>query len=289
VSLAPRIQLRSRITGIEKRLGGQLLDSDYCVLATDDVDIFKADGTPLLFLRRGAIPEKLANPTRTILRDLAKRYGSNNRSKYAGASRVVKVDVNGVKSKNSQSKSVESAIIGYIDRMGGRFPYCRQTAFTAGEVAKWNDVVPLAQHVAKLFAENVPDRYRAQKEIADKTPSEYVIAKTPFTTITVNHNIAGRLHTDKGDYGPGFGCISVFREGTYKGGILCFPAYKVAVDLNDRDVIFFDPHEIHGVTDFTDTSADFSRVSVVYYYREKMHECLPAKEELARAKTRGGV
>lgn len=287
--IVPRIQLRNRVEGIAARAGGLAVAEDFRILATGDCNIYKPNGEPLLFVRRKAIPAAIADNVRDILVRVAEEYGSNNRSKYAGSSRVVRVGADGSKSKNSAAASVASAVIGYIDRMGGRFPFCRATAFTANEVADWEAVVPLAQFVSQSFAENVPDRYAAQADAARRTPSEYVIPNTCFTSLTVNHNIAGRIHTDKGDFAEGFGCICVFRRGHYRGGVLCYPEYLCGVDLEDCDLIFFDPHAWHAVTDFYDTSPGYMRVSVVFYFREKMLNCLPVEEELARAKNRGGL
>lgn len=285
----PRIQLRNRVEGVGERLGGLAVESDYRVLLTGDCDVYKPNGEPLLFLRRKAISESVAEGSRDILRDVALQYGTSNRAKYAGQTRVVLTDANGVRSKNSRTASVPSAIIGYFDRMGGRFPFCRATAFTANEVEKWAPIVPLAQEVSQIFEQALPARFKAQMDAAKATPPDYVIKDTCFTTLTVNHNIAGRIHTDKGDYKPGFGCITVFRKGTYKGGVLCFPEYLCGVDLEDRDMILFDPHVLHAVTDFHDTEPDYERISVVYYFREKMMECLPPAEELERAKQRGAL
>lgn len=148
-------------------------------------------------------------------------------------------------------------------------------------------MVPMAKHVAELFERELPDRFAKQMEIVHRTPSEYVIDGTPFTTLTVNRNIAGRIHKDAGDYKEGFGVISVLRRGSYSGGTLVFPEYRCGVDLGHGDVALFNAHDWHGVIDFRDTSEDFERISVVYYYRAKMVECLPAREELARAKARG--
>jgi len=283
----PRIQLRNRVEGVSARLGGLAVESDYRVLLTGDCDVYKPNGEPLLFLRRKAISEETTAATRDILRDVAIKFGTTNRAKYAGQSRVALVDANGVKSRSSRTAPVPSAIIGYFDRMGGRFPYCRSTAFTANEVEKWEPIVPLAQEVSRVFEQALPSRFKAQMDAAKATPADYVIKDTCFTTLTVNHNIAGRIHTDKGDYQPGFGCITVFRQGNYKGGVLCFPEYLCGVDLEDRDMILFDPHSLHAVTDFYDTEPGYDRISVVYYFREKMTDCLPPAEELARAKQRG--
>lgn len=145
----------------------------------------------------------------------------------------------------------------------------------------------MVKRTAEVFQAAVPDRFAAQMEAANKTPEEYVIGGTPFTTLTVNRNIAGRIHKDKGDYAPGFGAMCCLRAGTYGGGWLVFPEYRVAADLGDGDLVMFDPHSFHAVTDFENPSDDYERITVVHYFREKMVDCLPLKEELERARARG--
>jgi len=276
------------VEGVAARAGGLAVDSDFVILLTGDCDVYKPNGEPLLFLRRKALSEEATNAARENLSEVAQKHGTDNRSKYAGQSRVSYVDANGVKSRNSRTAQVvASATIGYFNRMGGRYPFCRPTAYTASEVEKWQTIVPLVQEVSKVFEGAMPKHFKAQMDAAKATPADYVIADTCFSTLTVNHNIAGRIHTDKGDYSKGFGCISVCRQGQYKGGVFCYPEYLVGVDLEDRDLILFDAHSFHAVTDFRETEPDFERVSVVYYFREKMTECLPTAQELERAKARG--
>jgi hypothetical protein len=266
------------------------------MLLHGDADVYKPNGEPLILLRRRAIPETLLAAAHDPLIVAAHKYGSYNRGKYAGLPRGTKTD-GGVKRATSATVAVgedgvmrcvmvESAVIGYFDRQGGRFPFCRATAFTAKEVEKWNHVVPLAQHVATQFKETMPTRYAVQEAATKKVLPQFTIAKTPFSTLTVNHNIAGRIHRDAGDFKEGFGCLSVLRKGQYRGGWLVFPAYRVAVDLGHGDIIFFNPHEWHGVTDFYDTEPGFERISVVYYLRKKMNECLAPKDEVARLRAR---
>lgn len=269
-------------------------EKDIHVLVAGDVDVYKPNGDPLIMLRRRSISEEVLDAAHPNLRYVAQRYRSDNRGKYAGAARSSVVYKDGTVSKSSRTRTpdgkplnIESAAIGYFDRQGGRIPFCRATAFTANEVEKWKHIVPLTRSVAEVFRGALTKRYEVQMVVARATPSEYVIKGTPFTTLTVNRNIAGRIHKDAGDFKGGFGCLSVFRSGTYKGGVLVFPEYGVGADMGHGDVILFNPHDWHGVTDFYDTEKDFERISVVYYYRERMQNCLPAAQELARVRDRG--
>jgi hypothetical protein len=82
----------------------------------------------------------------------------------------------------------------------------------------------------------------------------------------------------------GFGVLTVLHAGTYTGGHLVFPKYRVAVDLRTGGVLLADVHEAHGNTPLIGTPGSFVRLSLVCYYRAGMRACGSASEENARAK-----
>jgi len=288
-----RVQLRSRVDGVEKRKGREATPDDIAVLLKQDCNVYQPNGKPLLFLRKRVYNQALLDEVRPILAHVAKKYRSDNRAAYAGAKRAVAVFKDGTKSSNTRTVdengkhlAVPSAVIGYFDKQGGRFPFCRATAFTANEVALWEKIIPLAQRTAEVFKRELPEQYSKQKLAADNTPSEFIIRGTPFTTMTVNHNVIGRIHQDKGDFPDGFGCLMVLRRGQYGGGILTYPEYRCGVDLEDGDMVLFSPHDWHGVTEFIDPQPDHERISVVFYFRSKMEGCLPSHEQLEQLKAK---
>lgn len=293
--MTPTIQLRSRINNPAFLRGKMLQESDARILLHGDVDVYKPNGQPLLMLRRRAIPHSLTNNAYDALHFL-RRYKTDNRGMYAGAARQQTQFADGTLSKSSRTRQedgkilhVASAVVGYFDRQGGWFPFCRETAFTASEVARWGTITPMVEHVADLFKQVAPKRYEAQQEACSRC-RDYVIGTTPFTTLTVNNNVApSATHTDKGDFKDGLGVISVVRRGYYEGAWLIFPEYAIGADLNDGDVLFFNSHDWHGVTPMFEQSAKAERISIVYYMRARMVECLPPEQELARAQARGSV
>lgn len=78
----------------------------------------------------------------------------------------------------------------------------------------------------------------------------------------------------------------VIREGQWSGGHLVLPNWRIAVKLDNRDLIMFDAHEFHGNTQIVQLSKKATRCSLVCYYREKMYLCKGADEELQQAKNR---
>src|SRR5262249_4117100 len=129
------------------------------------------------------------------------------------------------------NKTVLSGIAGYWDKP------CRATAYTAKDVVGWFRVLPYIHAVDDVFKRERPARYNAQMAAVRRTPPGYVIPATAFTTITVNRNWRTHVHKDRGDLKEGFGVMSVIEAGVYGGCYLCFPKWRVAVDMRSQDVL----------------------------------------------------
>lgn len=185
----------------------------------------------------------------------------------------------------SADQAVNSSIIGFYDRYV-RTPYCRQTAFNAKQAADFKECLPYFQSIARLYQEINPLRFAAHWAVVDRTNRDWIIPGTPFTTVTVNKNWQTAVHTDKGDLKTGLSTITVLRAGEFIGAHLVFPHYRVAVKIDTCDLLLFNSHHMHGNTPLIGKINQFERVSCVCYYREKMHECGTAAEELERAKKR---
>jgi len=291
-------------------LGGVFLnESHYDVLIRgESVRGLREDGSTLFVIVKNHIKPSLCVTARNALR-LAARV-SNNRGTAAG--NVTKQDVlrlnqeiaekggksfytvtktgmltkvlqDGTISKTSYAKPVESGIAGFFDR-SPRNPYCRLTSYNAEHADKFQSAVPFIQAVNSAFKEQEPVRYESQMKMIRETNRDFVIPDTAFTTITVNRNFRTACHKDAGDYHDGFGVLSVLQTGKYHGGFFVIPKYRVAVDLRTTDVLLADVHEWHGNTEITPITENWERISCVFYYREKMHECGSAAEELETAK-----
>lgn len=286
------LQLRSKAPEerVSAYIGKQAEDAHAPVLLRGNVDVYKPDGKPLLFIRREVVSESAAALAAGFFARL-REVKSYNRGAYAGG-RFRHIRQDGAISNTVYATPVRSAVVGFMDRYA-RIPFCRESAYTTRYPEDWAGCLPQIREVAEAMKEVVPKRYALQLAEASKTHPAYVIPGTPFTTLTVNHTVAGAYHRDAGDFAEGFGAMTVHRSGAYTGCHLVFPAYGIAADLGDRDLALFDSHEVHGNTPFVAEGApniDFKRVSVVYYFRRKMVECLPPAEELERVKTlRGSI
>jgi hypothetical protein len=289
--------MRNRIadTDAEAMEGKMLRPDDISVLLVGPTRVLRPDGEPLAVYLPGAIDPDLAAEVYPILHSLKGNYTSN-RGYAAGTPNRAESNpewrTTGGARKRSYAKKVDSAIIGAWEASGPK-QFCRLTAWSGREVEAWRGLWPLFERIADNLAQHVPERYRAQMRAARKTSPDWVIPGTPFTTITVNNTYPTAVHTDKGDLESGFSTLCVFRRGEFKGGWLCIPQYRLAVDMQEGDLLLMDAHEWHGNTPFDPMPTynelgtmvgdpGFERISVVSYFRTKMQDCGDAETEAER-------
>lgn len=284
------LRLRSKVsdTAIRERLMGKILGpQDYDVLITGPTRITKPDGRPLCVFLPGAVAEHSQNEEIYRILNSFKGKLTKNRGVASGTRRLDPTNRG-----RSYAKEIPSAIAGAMDPAGQK-RYCRLTAWTGEHLPEWETLHPLLKTVAAHLEQQVPDRFEAQAEVARSSNPAWVVPGTPFSTITINNTYPTGVHTDKGDLEAGFSTIACLRRGDYSGGQLVFPAYRVAADLRDGDLILMDAHEWHGnvaITcpcgrELTGPCADCAaeRISVVSYFRSKILECGTPEEEYERA------
>ena len=289
----------------EERLGRKIDESHYDLLISGDqsADVYKADGEPLIYYRPKWFSQELVHSIIPACRKAAKP--TDNRGNAAGSldgdvfirAKAIKKNIGSslsyrrVKedktiSKTNRSGEVKSGIIGYFNRTP-RHPFCRQTAFLISEAASWEKFLPYIIRADEGFKEFAPERWKAQREFANRTASDFVISGSTFTTVTVNRNFQTATHRDAGDLAEGFGVMSCIRNQKFGGGYLCFPEHRVAVDLSSGSLCLANVHELHANTPLKDMQVGYERISLVFYYREKMIRCMKSSEEEALAKKRG--
>lgn len=275
-------------------VGWDLGDDSYDhLIENEETAVYKPDGDLLCKLIPKAIDPAVYEPAAKHLSKI--RAAATNRSTAATGAPSRPILRDGSRSKTTrvaathpELKGVSSAIIGAFDRYGGRFPLCRQTAWVLDHPKEWKELVPYIREVSNVFKHHIPNRWEAQRERCQETHPAWVVEGSVFSTITVNRNWKIRTHVDAGDYKPGFGVMAVFDAGDYQGGALCYPKFRVAVRAHKGDVLLADVHEIHGVTPIK-AKGPWERVSVVFYYREKLIECGSPDEEVERVRQRGFI
>lgn len=300
------VPIRMLDSEVNKLAGTMLTEKHFDELITGDVAVYKPNGELLVMYRKDVLPANLCQQAYNALRDaaapsknrgtavgvqaneefrrqVASNYGSSGAD--AGKVRFRQPKHDGTLSRTLYAPTVNSGIVGYFDR-SARTPYCRQTAFVITKKDRWSKALPFVQHVSDQFMMNVPDRYAAQQKYIQQTHPDFFIPGTVFTTVTVNKNWQTAVHQDQGDLKQGCGVMAVLQAGVYDGCYLCFPKYRVAVDMRLGGVCFADVHEWHGNTPLIGKPGRFERISCVFYYRQRMHECGSGLQEADRAKRR---
>lgn len=302
-----RLRTKTSPAELESKVGKVLTPADVNAVLTGPARVRKPDGTLLCVYLPGVVRQAMldAYPVLSTIRDMTDNRGDASGGVRVRTTRQRRRDVVVPSSRRTRAKLVTSSILGAFDAQGP-IGYCRLTAFNAHHLAEWEQLLPLWQEIAGVFAVNVADRYRVQLDHCARTQPDWVVPGTPFTTITVNNTYPTGVHTDKGDLHEGFSCLAVARRGDYTGGVLCFPEYRLGIDLGDGDVVLMDAHEWHGNTrmlcahcgDALDapghdcdeawaawdesTPPQPERVSVVAYYRTQMTACGPLDVERAK-------
>lgn len=293
------IELRARTrlgdTEMAGKLGKVLGPADYNAVLTGPARLLDPAGRTLAVYLPGVLADHMdaAWPILTTLRAY-----TDNRGLASGTPRVQRGD-----QKRSRTRRIISMTLGAVDpgpavtRTGGRLNACRLTAWTGSHVPEWQQLHPLFQAVSSHFAAEVPDRYQVQARAALRTPPEWVIPGTPFTTVTVNNTYATGVHTDSGDLEAGFSTLAVGRRGSYQGGLLVLARYRIAVDMRHGDLLLFDAHTEHGNTDLRceHTAVPLNgavpaercpdgceRISLVSYFRTKVADCPDAATAAAQ-------
>lgn len=265
----------------------QFIDAGhYDKVWSESVKVLREDGSVLMVLVKGAVDIKLNAQAWSVL----KKYNpkTENRSVASGTDAVPRKKNDGTYSKVTRvPKGWEaiSGVVGFFERTV-RMPYAHSCAWNQKNPDQFKQLFPLVNRVNDIYREHCPEKWAFTDSFKKKTPKDYMIGESVFTTLTVNKNFRTSCHKDAGDLEGGVSAMTVIKDGHYTGGILAFPNYRIAADVQMGDVILFDPHEFHGNTQIVTIGNKSQRCSIVYYYREMMQHCLPPEEELKRVQNR---
>lgn len=293
MTLAPKMVVKKVISDddIKTLVGEHLTLKPDTVVLQSDCSVYREDGTPLLHFRKNVIPKELSDLAFTNLKKAGK-VPNNNRGTAAGKFNVdqfikerpkvkpedLKIQSGGgymaYYGKTKVANTANSGLIGYMDRenrMNRAEGKCRLTSFSAKNMEKYNQTMPFFQCIDTIFKTLEPERYQKQHLRAGMTKAQ--ISNTCFTTISVNYNFRTALHTDSGDYQPGFGCFSVAEntenKTSFEGCELMFPQYNVAVNVRHGDILLFDAHVWH-CNNAAVFGKEHERLSFVCYLRTEM-------------------
>ena len=229
------------------------------LVGRENANIIKPDGTLLLAYRKEVIPPEVCNLAYPALLRAATGDPSHRTTAAGG---------------QPAPEGARNGIIGYLDP-DRNSAHCRLTAYTRDDLDGWLGVLPFCEAVATAYRRACPEQYRAAARAARPIP-DWLIPRTPWTTLTVNRNWPTAVHRDGGNLG--FSALSVLRTQGVEGCYLVFPKYRVAANLGTGDVLCADGSaEFHGTTAFTRLDEGSVRLSTVLYFRSEMRDCLPRR------------
>ena len=234
-----------------------------------------------------AIPNKLIQKAYSSLKSGCTLTNNRASATFKGSTEYA-IKKDGTRSRSHRTiVEVRSGIGGFFDRYA-RTPYCRMCAFTEKNPDKWAKILPIIHIINKYYEKYSPELYKNQKLKIEKTSQDFVIKDTAFTTTTFNMNYRTAFHRDRGNLTGGCAGMGVFGAGNYTGCHLCFPEYKIAIDIRPTDVIVMNNTTlIHGNTELICEYGEYERISLVCYMREKMMRCGTIEQEIERAKKYG--
>lgn len=261
-------------TQSEALKGTFLDDSSYDLLVDHDADGYDLHGNLLFRYRKNAIPFETLKLGVDSFKDSIQQTDGRGIASGSSHKRIRK---DGTVSNITIGNKVESGNVGFMDA-GAMVHYCRKTAFARDYFEKFKAGIPFVEFIDKKYEELCPTHYAKQLAIARGTNQNYRIADTSFTTVTVNRNFQTAVHKDAGDFPQGFGNLIVYREGEYSGAYFVLPEFRVAIDMQNCDILFADVHRWHGNTPFV--GENYTRIAFVMYYREYMYKCKQPADQL---------
>jgi len=101
--------------------------------------------------------------------------------------------------------------------------------------------------------------------------SGLTIPGTALSTVAINVNYNSYLHFDRGDLPNGWSTLTVIEEGEYEGGYFVYPAYGVAIDVRQGDLVVNQSHmDLHGNTTIVPLTEGAKRISFVTYLKKML-------------------
>jgi hypothetical protein len=197
------------------------------------------------------------------------------------------LEVKYTKNFRTNGLATTSRIFGYNPRNAIRKDFCSVSSLANEDQTQHEKILAGGAIAAKYYALHNKELYdnhlvTTQKKVV----SDFQYPDLPFTSGIINDNNPLSYHFDSGNYNEVWSAMIVLKK-DIKGGYLSMPEYDIMCEVKDKSIFFFDGQNIlHGVTPITKLKADSRRFSIVYYSLKNMWNCLPLREEIARARNR---
>src|SRR5262249_25351013 len=134
--------------------------------------------------------------------------------------------------------------------------------------------IPFFEAIGHQLLNHMPDEAHAMHWWCEEhsVKPAFTIGRTCLSTVAVNVNYESRFHYDVGDMADGSSTLTAIRVGgSYDGGSLVLPRYRVAIDIREGDILFNQSHvDLHGNTPIHPDAPGAKRVSFVTYLKEML-------------------
>jgi len=163
-----------------------------------------------------------------------------------------------------RKQGTAQGILGYLDATPSQA--CHRTPLTKRHPEMLEGNEHLIKLVDELYKFYRPDSYERQRVEIEKVPM-WRLWQTVFSTIYLARNFRTAYHFDSGNVKGVM--TALMPMGTFAGGELILPRWRLAIDFRPGDVLFFDSTEIlHGNLPFQGP-----RLSAAFYCERHIADC----------------
>jgi hypothetical protein len=160
------------------------------------------------------------------------------------------------------------------------------TGFTAKYPDKWRKSIPFFESVSNALAETMPDVAKHMREwcASHGVAPDFTIGDAFLSSVAINVNYESCYHLDHGDLPTGYSTLTAMAVGgTYAGGLLVLPRYRIAIDVQEGDLLCNQSHiDLHGNTAVRPGNEGAKRLSFVTYLKRLLkHAKRPAQKGVA--------
>jgi len=267
-------------------------NDDFDTVFREDTDAYDAGTGELLFKFRKNVLSRTELPREVFGNITSEMKPSMTRNSAAGKVdlerlRTIRPDITGIVQVNKMGtqakvtvdrgkgeKTLSEAICNPVQSYKAGYTYWRfrggvamPTGFTKEFPEKWAQVVPFFNEIGDVFEREMPEK-AAMHRHHFREWEDYLIGTSPLSTAAININYESAYHKDRGDFPDGFSTLAVVETGDYDGGFYVLPAYRIAIDVRNGDLLMSQSHRhFHGNTSITKKSDGARRMSVVTYLK----------------------
>ena len=246
-----------------QRLKGQFPDSSHVSRTIkEDTKLIGPDGIVIALFLCNAIPSQLHKLAYELCRPVDDP--PSNRAVAAGSPSLRRLKSDGTLSKRRgiprnvlkvlKAQGVAHGMIGYFDSSGMHF---RKTSLTRKHPEMLTGNKRLIHLIDGLYREHLPTFYAKQRAVIENAP-QWRLWKTVFSTIYIAKRFRTAFHLDTGNL-PGMSALMPM--GSFTGGELVLPRWRIAFAFKPGDLLFFDSRQhLHGNLPFAG-----ERLSAIFF------------------------